>query len=326
MAFFSVNQNRQFYVATKLATATPATKGEIKLGNDADKSHMYFQYMGVDGLERTDLIDVNKVMYAKFTKAADMAKKLKTATVTLKGDINGGAPISGQDYILNINIQGYVGKSDANQLTKFGAVHAFKSTDASTFYKEMAISLANNFSREIVPLFKFYIKTAKSQVEVKAGTKVEALTDAATGLIIEEAVQPWKLGSAAFTGVLFDVYPTTVQYEGDEVQWGEVVKGESATTIGNGKKIAELEYFCMGERGDQYRGVEGPKYAIPVEYSVDPSKTYNLLDIHYYFLGSGIDAVKSEKDLTIAFESSVNVATLVTALGDLGITVTDPNA
>ena len=304
MAFFSVNQNRQFYVATKLATATPATKGEIKLGNDADKSHMYFQYMGVDGLERTDLIDVNKVMYAKFTKAADMAKKLKTATVTLKSDINGGAPISGQDYILNINIQGYVGKSDANQLTKFGAVHAFKSTDASTFYKEMAISLANNFSRE---------------------TKGEALTDAATGLIIEEAVQPWKLGSAAFTGVLFDVYPTTVQYEGDEVQWGEVVKGESATTIGNGKKIAELEYFCMGERGDQYRGVEGPKYAIPVEYSVDPSKTYNLLDIHYYFLGSGIDAVKSEKDLTIAFESSVDVATLVTALGDLGITVTDPN-
>lgn len=325
MAFFSVNQNRQFYVATKLATTTPAAVGEIKLGNDKEKTHMYFQHMGVAGLERTDLIDVDKVMYAKFTKASDMAKKLKTVTVTLDGNINSGAPISGQDYILNVNIRQYAGKSDANQLTKFGAVHAIKDMTASTFYKEMAISLANNFSREIVPLLKFYIKTAKSQTEVKAGTKITSLTEDATGLIIEEAVQPWKLGAKAFQGVFFEVWATTVQYEGDEVQWGKATPGVSTTTIGNGNKIAELEYFCMGERGDQYRGVEGPKYAIPVEYMVNPSKTYNLLDIHYYFLGSGVDAVKSEKDLTIAFESTVDVATLVTALADLGITVTDPN-
>ena len=157
MGFFSVNQNRQFYVATKVVDAAPANLGELKLGNDTEKKHMYFQHMGYDGLTRTDIIDLDKVAYAKMTRGSAMARALKTATVTLASGVNAGAPISGQDYILNITIHQYFGKSDANSLTKFGAVHAVKGMSASDFYKEMALSLAGNFSREITPLLKFYV-------------------------------------------------------------------------------------------------------------------------------------------------------------------------
>ena len=71
--------------------------------------------------------------------------------------------------------------------------------------------------------------------------------------------------------------------------------------IGNGKRTADLEYFCMGERGDQYRNVGWPN-VIHTAYMVNnPGDTdeYDYLDIHYYFQGEGVRSDKSEKVLTL---------------------------
>ena len=325
MATFSVNQNRQLFVAKNVVTTTPAAVGDLKLGGDTAGTYMYFQHMGHGGLTRSDKIDLSNVMYAKTTKAGALSRKLKNATVTLDSEVNGGNPISGQDYVLRIFFRQYIGNSDIYQEAKYGVVHGYKGMTASDFYKTLALSLAMNFSKEVIPLLKFYLKTASGNTEVTSSTAKSTLTGTYTGVIIEEAEQPWRLGVRKQEEVFFDVIPTTVLFNSDEVTWGTVENGTSETIIKNGKKMADLEYFCMGERGDQYRQIGWP-HNLETKYLVDPEKEYNVLDIHYYFSDSGVNVQKSEKDITILFEKSVSMATLVTALKKLGITVEDPNA
>ena len=325
MATFSVNQNRQLYVAKNVVTTTPAAVGDLKLGSDKASTYMYFQHMGYGGLTRSDKIDLSNVMYAKITKAGALARKLKKATVTLDSGVNGGNPISGQDYVLRIFFRQYIGNSDIYQEAKYGVVHGYKGMTASDFYKTLALSLAMNFSKEVVPLLKFYLKTASGNTEVTTSTAKKNLTGTYTGIVIEEAEQPWRLGVRKQEEVFFDVIPTTVLFNSEEVIWGKVENGTSETTIKNGKKMADLEYFCMGERGDQYRQIGWP-HNLETKYLVDPEKEYNVLDIHYYFSDSGVHVQKSEKDITILFEKSVSVAGLVASLKKLGITVEDPNA
>lgn len=325
MATFSVNQNRQLFVAKNVVTTTPVAVGDLKLGGDKANTYMYFQHMGYGGLTRSDKIDLSNVMYAKITKADALARKLKKATVTLDSEVNSGNPISGQDYVLRIFFRQYIGNSDIYQEAKYGVVHGYKGMTASDFYKTLALSLAMNFSKEVVPLLKFYLKASSGNTEVTASTAKKDLTDTYTGVVIEEVEQPWRLGVRKQEEVFFDVIPTTVLFNSEEVIWGTVEKGTSETTIKNGKKMADLEYFCMGERGDQYRQAGWP-HNLETKYLVDPEKEYNVLDIHYYFSDSGVNVQKSEKDITILFEKSVVLTELVTALKKLGITVENPNA
>lgn len=325
MATFSVNQNRQLFVAKNVVTTTPVAVGDLKLGGDKANTYMYFQHMGYGGLTRSDKIDLSNVMYAKITKADTLARKLKKATVTLDSEVNSGNPISGQDYVLRIFFRQYIGNSDIYQEAKYGVVHGYKGMTASDFYKTLALSLAMNFSKEVVPLLKFYLKASSGNTEVTASTAKKDLTGTYTGVVIEEVEQPWRLGVRKQEEVFFDVIPTTVLFNSEEVIWGTVEKGTSETTIKNGKKMADLEYFCMGERGDQYRQAGWP-HNLETKYLVDPEKEYNVLDIHYYFSDSGVNVQKSEKDITILFEKSVVLTELVTALKKLGITVENPNA
>lgn len=300
---YSVNQVRQLYVAKALKTphvlASDAA-GSIAVKSDTAKNHLYFEYKGADNLMRSDLIDIKNILYAKATDADDMAHKLKAVTVTLDSEVNAGAPVAGQDYILRIVFKQYVGMSDEDQYFKYGMVHAYAGMTASDFYKKLALSLAKNFSREIVPLVKFVLTNSDDEaVPVDATTKESSLTETYKALVIDEVEQPWRLGIMEQTPVYFEVQPVSVTVNGDERIWGKVEDTEPAGTIKNGKKIADLEYFCMGERGDLYRGIGYPNN-IPTTYLVDPNAEYNVIDIHYAYVGSNESVQKSEKTITIA--------------------------
>lgn len=302
MATFSTNQVRQLYVAKALKTPhvlAGDAAGSIAVKNDTAKNHLYFEYKGADNLMRSDLIDIKNILYAKATDADDMAHELKAVTVTLDSNVNGGAPVAGQDYILRIAFRQYVGMSDEDQYYKYGMVHAYTGMTASDFYKKLALSLAKNFSREVVPLVKFVLTNSDDEaVPVDATTKEESLTETYTALVIDEVEQPWRLGIMEQVPVYFTVQPTTITVNGDERIWGTVEDTDPAGTIDNGKKIADLEYFCMGERGDIYRGVGFP-HNIPTTYLVDPSVKYNVIDIHYAYVGSNESVQKSEKTITL---------------------------
>ena len=302
MATFSTNQVRQLYVAKALKTphvlASDAA-GSIAVKNDTAKNHLYFEYKGADNLMRSDLIDIKNILYAKATDADAMAHELKSVTVTLDTNVNGGAPVAGQDYILRIVFKQYVGMSDEDQYFKYGMVHAYAGMSASDFYKKLALSLVKNFSREVVPLVKFTLTNSDDEaVPVDATTKESSLTETYTALVIDEVEQPWRLGIMEQTPVYFTVQPTTITVNGDERIWGTVEDTDPAGTIDNGKKIADLEYFCMGERGDIYRGVGFPNN-IPTTYLVDPTVKYNVIDIHYAYVGSNESVQKSEKTITL---------------------------
>lgn len=302
MATFSTNQVRQLYVAKALKTPhvlAGDAAGSIAVKNDTAKNHLYFEYKGADNLMRSDLIDIKNILYAKATDADDIAHELKAVTVTLDSEVNAGAPVAGQDYILRIVFRQYVGMSDEDQYFKYGMVHAYTGMTASDFYKKLALSLAKNFSREVVPLVKFTLtNSANAAVPVDATTKESSLTETYTALVIDEVEQPWRLGIMEQTPVYFTVQPTTITVNGDERIWGIVEDTDSTSTIANGKKIADLEYFCMGERGDIYRGVGFPNN-IPTTYLVDPTIKYNVIDIHYAYVGSNESVQKSEKTITL---------------------------
>ena len=314
MATFSVNQVRQLYVATAFKTphvlASDAA-GSIAVKNDTAKSHLYFEYKGADNLMRSDLIDTKNILYAKATDATAMAHDLKSVTIALDSNVNGGAPVAGQDYILRIAFKQYVGMSDEDQYFKYGMVHAYAGMDASEFYKVLAVSLAKNFSREVVPLIKIEIKTASATTEVTPTTKVADLTGTYTGVVITEVEQPWRLGVMAQTPVYFTVQSVPVTANGDERYWATLTESTSGS-IGNGKTIADLEYFCMGERGDMYRQVGWP-HNIPTTYLVDPAKAYCVFDIHYAYVGSNESVQKSEKTITIVCADKAELNKVIAA-------------
>lgn len=337
MATFSTNQVRQLYVAKALKTphvlASDAA-GSIAVKNDTAKNHLYFEYKGADNLMRSDLIDIKNILYAKATDADAMAHELKSVTVTLDTNVNGGAPVAGQDYILRIAFRQYVGMSDEGQYFKYGMVHAYAGMDADEFYKVLALSIAKNFSREVVPLIKIEVhsKATKSKggfdsngyMVVTPTTKDNGKSDTTNpyyatdtlvtdidSIRITEVEQPWRLGVMAQTPVYFTVQSVPVTVNGDERHWATLTEGTSGS-IGNGKTIADLEYFCMGERGDVYRGIGWP-HNIPTTYLVDPTKTYYVFDVHYAYVGDNEAVQKSEKTITVVCSDKTKFNSLITA-------------
>lgn len=309
MATFSTNQVRQLYVAEALKSpnviATDAA-GSIAVKADTAKTHLYFEYMGAGGMTRSDLIDIKNILYAKAIDADDLAHDLAKYKLTLDASVNGGIPVAGQDYILRIAFRNYIGLSEEDQYFKYGMVHAVADMTASDFYKTLALSLVKNFNREEGGLLKFYLETggadagtvAGTPTEVTKDTKKSTLTDTYTGIVIEEAPQEWVLGVMEQVPVNFTLQPGTITASGDDRIWGTVKQVASTNSIPDGHKIADLEYFCMGERGDVYRMVGFPN-VIRTKYLVNPDTKYNVIDIHYAYVGPNESVQKSEKDITI---------------------------
>ena len=291
---YSENQVRHLYVANALVTTNDkiVKAGDLMVGATADtiQKEVYFKVMGADTVLKSDYIPVKNITYAKAVKATAMETPMKKVLVTLDSNVNGGAPIVGQDYILRINLRQFYGMSDQDQYFKDAAVHAVKGMTATAFYAAMEKALNLCFSREVGA-------NAKSNPYL-------SFSSSAAGIVIEEKPQSWHLGTEAQERVFFDVVPTTV-YDGvDDLIWGKVAEQAATTKIGNGKNIADLEYFLLGERGDQYRKIGFPN-DIETLGLVDPTKTYDVLEIHYAFTDSGVNSYRSEKDITIVVPTAV---------------------
>ena len=293
MSVFSTRQNRQFYVANKLITGATAlaNKGEMKVKSIGDiEKEVYFEVLGPDTVLKSDYIQVKNITAAKAIKAVDMETPMKKILVTLDSSVNGGTPVVGQDYILRINLRQFYGMSDQDQYFKDAAVRGIKGMTAKQFYEAMEKALNLCFSREVGA-------NAKSNPYL-------TFSSSASGLVIEEKPQSWHLGTEAQERVYFDVVPTTIYCDGADLIWGSIADQTASTKIGNGKKIADLEYFCLGERGDQYRKIGWPNDVETVGM-VDPTKTYDVFEIHYAFTDTDVNSYRSEKDITIAVPTAV---------------------
>lgn len=287
MATFTVNQVRHLFVSTayKASLSAADAEGTISVGNNKDD--IYFYYRGVDGIVRSDLMSKSSITSGKATSASSMSRPLKKHKITLDPSVNGGAPVPGQEYLLRIVFDNWIGVSPEDKYQKYGFVVATPGMTASNFYKELKKSLEDNFSKEPVPMFKF---------SNTMGTG-EAVSDA-LDLIIEEVEQPWIIGRVQSVSLTYTIQTPAIRVEGMDLLWGLVKKEPSTSFIGNGKQIADMEYFYMGSRGDNYRMMGFPN-VINTKYLVNPTLEYNTIDLHYSYAGSGTDVQKSEKDITL---------------------------
>lgn len=272
---FSVNQASHLYVVKKVAESDSVVNvGDILVKTTDAGKNMYFSYMGEGGLLRSDLIPVENVIAYSYKTAKSLETPLKKATVVLNNKISAN-PVAGQDYILRVKYS--IGSID-NQYIKYGAVHGFVGMTPEKFYEEMYKSLTANFKREAEPAFEF--------------------TYDANGVYITELEPKWVLGTYPQRPVDFEISVDTIVADGAEGPWGEVTIANSNKSYPNSKKIADFEWFCMGERGDQYKNYGWPN-VIPTKYMVDATDTagYDVINIHYAYTGSNESVQKSEKDI-----------------------------
>lgn len=332
MATFSVNQTRQLYVAKQLLNTAAHIKDEsspivggIMVKKYNDGKSVAFEYKGAGGITRSDAIDLDKIMSVTCKRAADLEIPRKAILVKTPSTL-----VAGQDYILNVDIRQFVSKSDQSYYLKNPAVRAFASDTQSTLAAKMAMQLAKDFSREPSRFFKFYVTTnatvtTSTITEVTEKTKLSDLSSSYVGIVIVEEPQDWNRGLYEFGTVDFKVYASTIKdASNNEVIWAVdetdildlgVVSGLNAN-YKNGKKIADMEWFYMGERGDQYRGMGYPDY-IPTTYLVDETKGYDTLDIHYYSNLSNESVQKSEKDITIVADGASSPNLMDSILAEL---------
>ena len=315
----SDNQFRNLYVMKTYKASESALKavGDTTLKVDTAKNSMYLVYKDTEDNLTSDIIDLKNLLYVKSTKAADMARKLNSQSVTLNEN-----PISGQDYVLNVEVRNFVALGDDSTHIKFGAVHAVKGMTKSDFYKAMALNLAKNLSREVSPILnvlltKNDITNRESEVPVLVNGKMQVLaelkaTEFYTDIIIDEVEQPWRRGVAQVEPVNFNTTCGTVLVDGNDVIWGTVEK-EEGDPINNGKQIADMEWFYHGTRGDIYREATYPDN-FDFKPLVDETKAYSTLDIHFAYVGPGVEVAKSERTITVVCADAAELNKLITAI------------
>lgn len=174
--------------------------------------------------------------------------------------------------------------------------------------------------------------TGTGATEVSAETTPVALANGtSTGIYIEEVLQPWVLGKRQADQVSFAVHNVPINVDGSQVPWGTITDTTSTNTgnqVTNGRMTADMEWFYIGERADQFRGVGYPDN-FETKYLADPSKTYDFIDIQFYYSGDAEDVQRSKKMLTLAIPTDATVGsdtlteTLIADLTTAGVTVND---
>lgn len=318
----SDNQFRNLYVmkAYKDSESTLAAVGDLTLKVDTAKSNVYLVYKDTEDTITSDLISIKNLLYAKSTKAADMARTLNSQSVTINEN-----PVSGQDYVLNVEVRNFVALGDDSTHIKFGAVHAVKGMTKSDFYKAMAVNLAKNLSREPSPILNVLLTKNDSAASGKKDSEVAVLlngkmqnlanltaTETYTNIIIDEVEQPWRRGVAQVEPVNFNTTCGTILMDGDDVIWGTVEK-EEGDPVNNGKQIADMEWFYHGTRGDIYREATYPDN-FDFKPLVDETKAYSTLDIHFAYVGPGVEVAKSERTITVVCADAAELNKLITAI------------
>lgn len=231
------------------------------------------------GGKRTDIIE--NVLWGKLTTADALATPCKEVTVAVTAD----KVIGGENYIVRVSYPEVFGAGKESWTTK---------TAMAQLKAGVAVS-------EIVD-------AVKKQLEVSLP---EFITVGADGTELTFTANPdmagYKRGFRPVVMPDFEVSVNTVVEEGEDVQWAEITVGKSSDIVSGKFKLADMEYFALGERGDEYRQMGWPAVTYDADYKIDPkaAQEYDVLVVHFAFAGSNDQSHLSEKDLIIAAPNGV---------------------
>jgi hypothetical protein len=255
-----------------------------------------------NAIGRTDKIE--NVMWATLTKAANLKTPYKEATLTFNAKVNEGAPIVGQDYIVKVSYPAIGGVGIEGFTTKVATAYASADATTATIVAELVENLNAAFEADGV-------------LEAKVGKTEAELVITQTNI----AEKSYERGVRPVTIADFNVIAAPVIEDGEEVNWLDVTIASSTTAfVKGGYKLADMEYFALGERGDEYRMMGYPNY-VKTTYRINPAEEYDVYNIHYAYKGSNDQSHKSEKDLIIAVPAGDIITGLDTALSALGVTL-----
>lgn len=298
MAIFTTNSVRHFYVLkTKQNSVEDLTNAGDYLVSTTQDGKKYFQYMGEGGVIFSDLIDPKTITHVKYT--AGKGTPTSKVTVTLP---EGASIVAGQDYVIRVKVLNHYSPAQEAAMFQFGVVHANNDMvkTPKKFWEALANSLNANLNKGEEKLFNI-----TAPVEGKS-------------LVIEEIPQTknYKRGVYSVKPVNFEVYTSeaTLYFAGEEgsegyyetMLWGDTTTSEGTESIKNAYKIADMEHFYHGERGDVYRDSVA-KIGWDTKYMInDFSVNYNTLDIHFAFVDTGTESYRSEKDIILVSTNSLS--------------------
>lgn len=297
------NQVRQIYVVSSLADAEPASLGQLQVCGVAGK-YLYFKHFGQGGLTSSDKIDVNNIRYIKQTAGADLSDKLKTHVVTVQ------TAVAGQVYEIKLRFLNYIGQGAQDFTYRIGTYRAKTSDAAADIAAGLAASLQATLGLE---------KGADATDPTKYKEPIATVTVSDAAITIKEVEQYWELGKFSVAQMPIEVGLNGIVTDDNyfDYEWATIALGDPTDAANSGKKIADLEYFCMGNRADQYRGMGWPRTA-ESKLMVDPTEDYDLIDIHYFFQGTGVSVQQSEKEITLVVpaENETILAAITALLAD----------
>lgn len=290
MTNFSTNQVMQFYVLDGTAEVKTSKAGNTVV-----------TFTHADG-EKVTSDKIENIMYGKLTNAKALEIPYTVADIKLDAAVNGGAPVKGANYIVRISYPEVGGLGNEGWVTKVAPVLATsKVADAETLYDEIAKALNAAFGEE--------------------GVLVAEADADGVSVTQKDLTKYYKRGMRPLVVTPFTISAATIVIEGEEVQpfaasSFKVVESD-ATPIVNGYKVADMEYFALGERGDQYRMMGWPD-VIESNYRVaNPAVGYDVLVVHYAYKGANQNSHKSEKDLIVV---STDAAKLLKLAQDIAKT------
>ena len=294
----STNQVTQFFVVEKTAV--------LKKIKDPSGTVVTGYQVVVDDRDTTDVIPAKHVLGVNKVLATADSEKLfrKALKVKLSANVNGGAPVAGQDYIISLKFRGHIGEEDT--IEKVAMAHATASDTAATLLQKLAKSFIDNASVEESPLYE-----VKTTAGVALSNDVSTITE--EGFVIVEAKPYWRMGTFIEALAKIDVSTRPIILSGEEEdKWLDSYKfvadkeGTYSTAIMNTHRVADMEYFYKGERGVS-AGLNAPyDLQIPLDLRVDAGHAagYDILTIHYAYVGANASNQKSEKDIVLVCKSA----------------------
>lgn len=289
MATFSINQARHLYVANDA--------DDINYVLSGDKKTLMFKYNSPGGVVGSDIIDVDKILYASKTTAAKMQPKFNTVSIKVT------KAVVGQEYVIKVMLNNYAGAGDDNYTVKYGIYFAKTGDTANTIAAGLKDSLQANM-KDLVKL-------------PTVGGSNDTITITEVADDYEVGVKPFRIVKVAKKDIsLFAINDGSVE----TTEWATISEASADnSSYTNGYLIADMEWFYVGARGDMYRGFGHP-YGVKTKLVANTSTAYDTIDIHYAYVGPNEGAQKSEKTITIALPAgNTKVTTINDVLAELGV-------
>ena len=312
MANFNTYQTRNLYVATDfISSGTPDAAGELAMGT-TKTGELFFKYFNGDAqLTRSDLIRPESIISLTKTKAADMDTKLKMHTLAVDTSKVTLSNLVGKTLNCVITLR-QVGSYDMDDTITINASvvgDTANTANTTAFHKALAGAIALALPDSKYPVLKVF---SNGSEVTKAIAKADSHTGASGGVVLVESPQGYRRGLMSK-----EAYPFTVAFvmhdgNTNDVIWGTDTPDDSNisgnTVIPSVYAIADLEWFSLGERGDDKRGFYYP-YNYEPTYLVDLSKSYDLVSVEYSWQGNAENIQKSPRMIQIACEVSGSQAT-----------------